>query len=593
MEDSIMWQRWLAPGQRRGKRARALRALLHLEQLEQRDLLTNSLVVVPSPAVNRGVLYGTAAIAHNDIWAVGFKNSLQNEQTLAEHFDGNSWQVVPTPAPGSSSRLFGVAAVASNDVWAVGDHRAPPSFGPALIEHWDGSSWTIIDSPTATSAPTTALYGVTATASNDVWAVGVDNHNGARVWHWDGSSWSAVFSSAFTGVGGLDSVSADAGNDVWAVEGRLSPGRAVLHFDGTSWARIDTHTQIFFNAITALSPTDVWAVGTVYEAFDDWGEPTDSRAAIAHWDGSQWQVVPSPDPRPSGHGLSELRGIAAISPTDIWAVGGPGTGGNTPLTEHWDGTSWSIIPSPTGSEGSAVVAVTALSDGTVAAVGFHLGGTQPLILQNPESAPASRSQVTGFPASVTAGVAGTVTVTIQDSSGHTVPSYTGTIHFTSSDSQAVLPADYTFTAADAGVHSFSVTLKTAGTQSITVTDTASSSITGAQTGIGVSPAAVDHQLFLQQPTNTAAGQTITPAVTVAVVDQYGNVVTSDNSDTVTLSIGTNPSGGTLSGTLTVTVVNGVATFSDLSIDLAGDGYNLHATIGGGLPDIDSSTFRIT
>jgi hypothetical protein len=62
---------------------------------------------------------------------------------------------------------------------------------------------------------------------------------------------------------------------------------------------------------------------------------------------------------------------------------------------------------------------------------------------------------------------------------------------------------------------------------------------------------------------------------------------------VTLSLVPNPSGGTLSGTLSVTVVNGVATFSDLSIDLVGDGYTLHATIGGSLSDIDSNAFSIT
>jgi virginiamycin B lyase len=113
-------------------------------------------------------------------------------------------------------------------------------------------------------------------------------------------------------------------------------------------------------------------------------------------------------------------------------------------------------------------------------------------------------------------------------------------------------------------------------------------------GIDVTPAAADHLIFLQPPTDTAAGETISPPVMVAVVDQFGNVVTSDNTHIVTLSIGTDPSGGaTLSGTLTVTVVNGVATFSDLSIDLAGDGYTLHATIGGGLLDIDTDPFSIT
>jgi hypothetical protein len=117
------------------------------------------------------------------------------------------------------------------------------------------------------------------------------------------------------------------------------------------------------------------------------------------------------------------------------------------------------------------------------------------------------------------------------------------------------------------------------------------SLTGSA-NVQVTPAAADHLLFLQQPTDTAAGQTISQVV-IAVVDAYGNVETSDNSDTVTLSIGFNPSGGTLSGTVTVTVVNGVAAFSNLAIDLAGVGYTLHASIGGGLPDIDSDPFNIT
>ena len=120
---------------------------------------------------------------------------------------------------------------------------------------------------------------------------------------------------------------------------------------------------------------------------------------------------------------------------------------------------------------------------------------------------------------------------------------------------------------------------------------AAPAVTGA-TSFTVTPAAADHVLFLQQPTDTATGQTISP-VLVEVVDAFGNVETSDNSDTITLSLGTNPSGGTLSGTLTVTVVNGVATFSDLTIDLTGDGYTLHATVGGGLSDSDSDPFTIT
>jgi hypothetical protein len=198
------------------------------------------------------------------------------------------------------------------------------------------------------------------------------------------------------------------------------------------------------------------------------------------------------------------------------------------------------------------------------------------------------------PATVTAGAPFGLTVKAVDPFMQTAVGYTGTARFTSADPHgATLPADYHFTLADGGVHTFAggATLYTAGNWDVTATDTVTASITGAAT-VTVSPAAADHLLFLQQPTDTAAGQTISPVV-VEVVDAFGNVETGDNGDTITLSIGANPSGGTLTGTLTVTVVNGVATFSDLSIDLAGAGYTLHATSGGGLPDIDSNLFNIT
>ena len=86
-----------------------------------------------------------------------------------------------------------------------------------------------------------------------------------------------------------------------------------------------------------------------------------------------------------------------------------------------------------------------------------------------------------------------------------------------------------------------------------------------------------HLAFVQEPSDTVAGATIAPAVTVAVQDAGNSVLTGDNTTQITLAIDTNPAGGTLSGTLTATVVNGVATFSDLNIDNAGVGYTLTAS----------------
>ena len=85
------------------------------------------------------------------------------------------------------------------------------------------------------------------------------------------------------------------------------------------------------------------------------------------------------------------------------------------------------------------------------------------------------------PSSVTAGTAFNVTVTAQDVYGNTVTGYQGKVHFTSSDPGAVLPSNYTYKASDKGVHTFSVRLKTKGSQTVTVTDQSNSSITGTAT----------------------------------------------------------------------------------------------------------------
>ena len=97
--------------------------------------------------------------------------------------------------------------------------------------------------------------------------------------------------------------------------------------------------------------------------------------------------------------------------------------------------------------------------------------------------------------------------------------------------------------------------------------------------------------FGQQPTNTQAGRPITPAVTVRAVDNTGALQTSF-SGTVTIAIGANPAGGTLSGVTSVTAVGGIATFSNLLIDRAGNGYRLSAGASG-FTGVTSTPFAVT
>src|SRR5712692_8497602 len=97
------------------------------------------------------------------------------------------------------------------------------------------------------------------------------------------------------------------------------------------------------------------------------------------------------------------------------------------------------------------------------------------------------------------------------------------VHFTSSDAQASLPANYTFVAADQGAHSFSVTLKTVGSQSITASDTVTGSITGSQSGITINPAAATTLTVTGFPSPLTAGTAGT--FTVTAKDAYGNSAT--------------------------------------------------------------------
>src|SRR5258708_29711698 len=113
-------------------------------------------------------------------------------------------------------------------------------------------------------------------------------------------------------------------------------------------------------------------------------------------------------------------------------------------------------------------------------------------------------QVRGYP-STTAGVANNFTVTAKDAFNNTALGYVGTVHFTSSDGIAVLPSDYTFTSGDAGVKTFSATLKTSGSQSITPTDTLKPSLNGTQSGTSVTSATVTKIEFTTTPPHPAAG----------------------------------------------------------------------------------------
>src|SRR5262249_33611533 len=168
----------------------------------------------------------------------------------------------------------------------------------------------------------------------------------------------------------------------------------------------------------------------------------------------------------------------------------------------------------------------------------------------------------------TAGSAFSVTVTAKDASNNTITGYTGTIHFTSNDGQAVLPGDYTFTTGsgnDNGVHSFTngVTLKSAGSgKTVTVAD---GGATGAATDTVVHGDA--SQVVLSGSTSDlASGVSRTFAATIE--DVYGNTVGSGPDSSVSVVFAQTGGTGSVSGTGSTGASGGVATKS-LTGNLAG------------------------
>jgi hypothetical protein len=180
-------------------------------------------------------------------------------------------------------------------------------------------------------------------------------------------------------------------------------------------------------------------------------------------------------------------------------------------------------------------------------------------------AAAKKIAVTGFPQTTTAGSAGSVTLTMLDGYGNVATGYTGTVHFKSSDAKAVLPANYTFTATDAGVHTFTgVALKTAGSQSITATDTVTGTITGSETAITVNSAAAA-RYTVAAVTSTVAGSSF--SLTVTAFDAYGNVATGY---TGTIHFASGDVQAVLPGNYTFTATDaGVHTFTGVALKTAG------------------------
>lgn len=295
-------------------------------------------------------------------WAVGSK---------IHRWNGSTWQEVNKPESGF---LRDVKMLGSNEGWAVGE-------GGSILR-WNGSEWTAVASPVSTS-----LLRVDFAHSNHGWAVG----EGGVILGWDGSEWTTYASPTSQWI---NSVASIAPNDAWAV----GYSGVLLRWDGNSWTQttsnwnlsdihmLDAHTGwavgsgfdsalvVYWNGVewtvqTAAAPFDLYAV-TMNSATDGWAMGHNGQ--IVRWDGVAWQLAPSPTTHYIGNlalagntgfavGPNVLltwdgsawqsvtpptlpsiyttyRGIDAVSPTNIWAVGQ--TSSFFTKIIHWNGQRW-------------------------------------------------------------------------------------------------------------------------------------------------------------------------------------------------------------------------------------------------------------
>ena len=338
--------------------------------------------IVTSPGTGGDdVALGSACANASECWSVGVSianiNSNATFGALIQAWDGRSWALEPSPAQPANegSGLFGVTCAASSDCWAVGTVLGAAG-NPAgtLTEHWDGASWVVVPSPVPNGSAGGILQGVSCVSLSDCWAVGytTDSNGGplnVLAERWNGSGWS-IIPTAPSGqtFDQLTSVSCLGSSDCWAVGTAgpaqqnpnflpIFPGAAgdqglIEHWDGNTWSTVTSYTApnpegSYLSHVTCLASSDCWASGSTTDS-----SGSASGTLMERWNGSLWSLVTTPNPANTPGSI--LAGVSCLDAAHCWAVGSAGTfggGGGSgfqpeSFIEAWNGSTWSIQPSP-------------------------------------------------------------------------------------------------------------------------------------------------------------------------------------------------------------------------------------------------------
>jgi hypothetical protein len=305
-----------------------------------------TLVPTPRRAGALGFL-GVSALSSSDVWAVG-RRTAGSSRTLTERWDGSRWLVVRSPNPSElDGGLTAVSARGPSDAWAVGTYmkRADQSSSVSKVTtiRWDGTRWRNVPTP----APRfSSLTDVADVAGDDAWAVG---RLGLKdIEHWDGRRWTRSAGASTRGSEHAVGVGVVSRTDVWVVGERYKYGGGFAtfteHWDGRTWTRVPAvdagSYESLLSEVDGTAADDVWVVGEYRPEVR-----VHARTLIEHWNGTAWSVVPSPN---VGTGENFLNAVVAAGPERAWAVGwwAAPDGHQRPLMLRWDGSAWSVEPPP-------------------------------------------------------------------------------------------------------------------------------------------------------------------------------------------------------------------------------------------------------
>lgn len=273
-----------------------------------------------------------AALSPSDVWAVGYNRTPRQEGSIIQfvHWDGTRWSIVPNPNPTQPSTfVLSMAAVATNNVWAVGQMNDTSNVILPLTERWDGTAWKIVPTPTLPDVTESLFHAVARIpGTNQLWAVGYalkgprPAYGQPLIERWNGTAWQVVPGPALpSGAfgGNLNGVVALSASNAWAVGDYTASDHTIrtliAHWDGATW-KVATSPGVWgtLASVAAAGTQDVRAVGHSFA-----GDGNVQHGLIEQWNGASWRTVTSPEPK--GAAYSALNSVAMDGMGTYWAAG--------------------------------------------------------------------------------------------------------------------------------------------------------------------------------------------------------------------------------------------------------------------------------